>query len=425
MSLGAIAAVLLARLVDLAARPGRSPAMGVAYHALILVTVLVLSGVPATLVPGLDAHGLQVAQVLVCPLACAVSSFWVRGWLRAEQRDRLMSGTLFGTALLLPVGAVAALALPQAQQLPAAAALSLLGSSVTLWLVVRAWLMGDRLAPFMALACALTVPAVGGLYAAAVQLDGAALWVDVIAGACCAAANGVAGYALWRRDQQHWMMREAAGAGPVHVDPVTRLHSGIGLVRKLVGAERRRRRTGRDGAVLALMVFGLDKLAGQVGTAGVNEFMITLASRIQRQVGVVNPVGRYYDNCFVTLVETIQSPAWLRTLGLRVASAARKPIEVRSLSGERVEVRAEIGVGVVHLPPGAGAVEQVLHDAQDMALAARAMRSRAAIRDPASGKAVPVEQAQLGPRRQRHGRPAEAPEATRAGRLVGRLRPGA
>jgi GGDEF domain-containing protein len=190
---------------------------------------------------------------------------------------------------------------------------------------------------------------------------------------------------------------------------VTKLYSGIGLVQKLIKAQRRRRRTRRDGAVLAIMVFDVDRIAAQAGSAGVNEMFIRMAGRIQRQVGVINPVGRYYDSCFVSLVETIQSPAWLRTLGLRVASSLRRPIEVMATSGQRMELKADVGVGVVHLTQGSAAVEDILHDAQRMAQAARGMRSRAAILDPASGEVVPVEHASLGPRR--HGHPGMIPHA--------------
>jgi hypothetical protein len=84
-------------------------------------------------------------------------------------------------------------------------------------------------------------------------------------------------------------------------------------------------------------------------------------------------------------------------------------MELTSSSGDRVEIRADVGVGVVHLLPGPAAVEDILHDAQRMAEAARAMPSRAAIRDPATGRAVPVEQAELGGRwRRRTRRPASA-----------------
>src|SRR5947207_10647222 len=127
------------------------------------------------------------------------------------------------------------------------------------------------------------------------------------------------------------------------------------------------------------MVFDVDRLTSQLGTAGVNEVFIALANRLQRQVGVVNPVGRYWDRCFVSLVETIHSPSWLRTLGLRVATSLRRPVTVSNADGYRVEVQAEIGVGVVHVASQHEAVEDILHDAQRLAEAAREMRSRAAI----------------------------------------------
>ena len=159
--------------------------------------------------------------------------------------------------------------------------------------------------------------------------------------------------------------------------------------------------------MLAILVFDVDRLAAQVGTGGVNELFIAIGSRIQRQVGVVNPVGRYWEHCFVALVETIHSPGWLRTLGLRVSTSLRQPIEVAGQDGRRMQVQADIGVGVVHLPPGDVEVEDILHDAQRMAEAARRMRSRAAIMDPATGEVVPVEEANLGPRRHRHPHPAQ------------------
>jgi hypothetical protein len=70
-------------------------------------------------------------------------------------------------------------------------------------------------------------------------------------------------------------------------------------------------------------------------------------------------------------------------------------------------VQADIGVGVVRLAPGWVELEDVLDDAQRLARAARAMRSRAAMRDPPTAAVVPVEQASL-PRR-------AAPRALRDG----------
>jgi len=80
-------------------------------------------------------------------------------------------------------------------------------------------------------------------------------------------------------------------------------------------------------------------------------------------------------------------------------------------------------VGVVHLTSEPADVEDILHDAQRMAEAARGMRSRAAMLDPHTGELVPVEHANLGPRR--HGHPGMVPHArpttpTTPARPVGR-----
>lgn len=407
MALGAIAAVGVARLADLLVRPSEAQVRAVAFHATVFLVVLVLSGVLGHLAQS-AAERLHVLQVLAGPLGVGLANFWIRGWLSAHQRDRLMSIGLRVAALLLPLGGVGAvLLLPRELQLPAAAGLSLVGSSMTLWLTFRGWLMGDRLALVMAIGCLLTLPAIGGMYALAMNLsDIGPAWQAVFA-LCAALSNGLAGFVLWRRDRHEWKARRNENA-ELPIDPVTKLLGGKELVRKLIVAQRRRRRTRRDGAVLAILIFDLDRISAQVGSAGVHEMLITIGGRIQRQVGVVNPVGRYWERCFVTLVEAIHSPAWLRTLGLRVATSLRQPVEVAGLDGQRVKIRLDIGVGVVHLVPGPLEVEDVLHDAEQMAEAARGMRSRAAIMDPTTGKVVPVEVANLGPRRHRHGAAAHA-----------------
>ncbi|MEP6824436.1 MAG: diguanylate cyclase [Ramlibacter sp.] len=398
MALGAIAAVGLARLANLALRPSVSQALGVAYHATVFTVVLLLCGILTGLQPALDPRTTHVMQVLAGPLVVALANFWLRGWLSAPSRDRITSFALYGSALVLPVMALACLALPQAQQLPAAGAVALLGSILTVWLTVRAWLMGDSLALGMTAGCTFTLPTMAGLYAIAMHLPAMGLAMQAIIAASAACGNAVVGLVLWQRDRQGWQARQADSPALLF-DPVTRLHSGSSLVRKLILAQRRRSRTRREGAVIAAMVFDVDAVTVQIGTGGVNEMFIAIANRIQRQVGVVNPVGRYYDRCFICLVETIQSPASLRTLGLRVASSLRRPIEVNTAHGDRVQVRVDIGVGVVHLPHGHAQIEDILHDAQRMAEAGRAMRSGAAILDSATGEVVPVEKANLGPRR--------------------------
>jgi GGDEF domain-containing protein len=406
MALGAIAAVAMARFADLVARPSLSQVQGVAYHVVVFLFVLLECGL-ASQVSTPNPRLVQPAQVLAGPICVGLSNFWIRGWLSAAQRDRVMSGVLRGSALLLPIAGLACLALPKGQQLPAAAALSLLGAVVTAWLSTRAWLLGDRLAPVMATGCLLTLPAIAGLYAVAMNLN-MSVAITAFLALCTVLCNGFTGFALWQRDRHEWKnWRNDAVAS--QFDPVTKLHSGVSLVQKLIKAQKRRRHIRREGAVIAVMVFDVELLQKQLGTAAVNEVFIALANRMQRQVGVVNPVGRYWDRCFVSLVETIHSPAWLRTLGLRVSTNLQRPISVTGLNSQKYDVRADIGVGVVHIASQHEAVEDILHDAQRLAEAAREMRSRAAILDPASGEVVPVEQANLGPKR--HGHAGKMPHA--------------
>lgn len=414
LALGAIAAVALGRLVDLAVRPTVSRAHSAAFHFTVLVFVAVLSGLPDLLDPFPDPEVLEAAQVMAGPMCVGLSAFWVGGWLNARHRERLMARALRLAAFVTPLAGLACFALPAPQQLPAAGALSLLAASLTLWVIWRASLMGDRLAAAMAFSCLLTLPAIAGLYATAMQLpDITAAWQAVFA-FCAALSNGLTGYVLWRRDQHDWRARHEDSSSDF--DPVTRLHTGIALGQRLVKAQLRRRRMKRDGAVLAVMVFNMDGVRAQAGARGVNEMSIALAGRIKRQVGVVNPVGRYYDRCYICLVESIDAPVWLRTLGLRVACSLRRPMEIGTGDGQRLEIHPDIGVGIVHLTHFESNLDEVLHDAELMAEAARGMPSRTAMLDPATGHVVPVEEAQFAVRRGPHPIRAGASAGHRASR---------
>jgi GGDEF domain-containing protein len=394
LALGAIAAVAFGRALDLAARPGAAQLRALAFHLSVFLLVLVESGVLQQ-VARPSPERLRALQVVAGPLCVGLSNFWIHGWLAAAQRDRLMALALRCSAFALPLAGVAALTLPPDVQLPAAAALSLLGSALTCWLTFRAWTIGDRMALLMAAGCLLTLPAIAGLYALAMRL---AHWGPALHAAVALAVvgcNALTGHVLWRRARHAWHTREADG--PPSLDPVTKVHSSTALVHALLAAQKRRRRTGREGALLAITVFEPERIAAVAGNAALNEVWMALAARIQRQIGLVNPVGRYWDRCFVGVVETIPAQPWLRTLGLRLAARLRRPVHVCGRGGETMQVRVDFGVGVVHLGRRPAEAEDVLDAAQRLAEAARQMRSRVALADPLTGEAVPAEEARFHP----------------------------
>lgn len=198
---------------------------------------------------------------------------------------------------------------------------------------------------------------------------------------------------LWLRNHQDLQIRHS---GQSRRDPATQLYSSVVIVKKIIRAQRRLARTRGDGALMAVLVFEPERLLAQVGQHGLNEVYAQLARRMQRHTGVVNPAGRYYDRCFVVLIESLHSPDWIRTLGLRVASSLRRPMDVVGLSGEHIKLGVDMGVGMVHLTGAGKDVAQALHEAEAMASAARGIRSRAALLDELSGQPVPVEHAELG-----------------------------
>src|SRR5690606_32154922 len=132
------------------------------------------------------------------------------------------------------------------------AGLALAGSALTCWLSFRAWIIGDRLALLMATGCLLTLPAIAGLYAIAMRVGPWGWGAQAAIALCAALSNGLTGAVLRRRERHEWRTRER-GSVPA-VDPVTHVHSSAALVHRLVASQKRRRRTGCEGALVAVTV---------------------------------------------------------------------------------------------------------------------------------------------------------------------------
>jgi GGDEF domain-containing protein len=392
---GAISLVVLLSAGDFLIRHHVAALHGALYNISCLVFVVTLSGLAQSLLPRPYVQEVKLAQVLVGPLSVCLGDLWLRAWLGARYRDRLMNLCLLvgGTAVPLLVIASVWLLKPSSQ-LPFAAGLVMLNMVIVVWMCIRAWLLGDGLASGMTFGTVLMFTSTGGLYAIALGAP-VPLFMQALIATASALTVTVVALMLWQRQQRRMRVEQEVHS---QYDHVTKLPSGVPLVRHLIRAQKRRKLTRREGAVIAVMVFEPDRIRSQSGTAGLNEAYLHIAQRLQHQVGVVNTVGRYWDRCFIALMESIHSPDALRTVGLRVATSLRRPMNVTAADGSQVQVRLDIGVGVLRLSREAEDVEDLLADAQHLAEAARAMASRAATRDPATGDAVAVEDAQLGRR---------------------------
>lgn len=407
---GSIGLVVLLSAADAAFSRSRASVQSLIYLSACWLFFTLLSGLPAALLPAGGAPWLHTAQVLMGPLCAGLGTYGAGHWLSASRRDRLTDIGFRSASALCLVGGPLCLMLPVGIQLTASAVLTVLSLSVTVWLTVRATQQGDRLAWGLAAGCLLTLPLQLGLYRMALYASRPSLLLQSGVALLGLLSVSVIGVVLWLRNHQDLQIRHDRRS---RRDPATQLYDSVAIVQKVIRAQRRLARTRRDGALMAVRIFEPEQLLSLVGQHGLNEVYSQLARRMQRHTGVVNPAGRYYDRCFVVLIESLHSPGWIRTMGLRVASSLRRPLEVISLSGERIKVSADIAVGMVHLSGAGKDIDQLLHEAQDMATAARGMRSRAALLDEISRQAVPVENAELGaswhamrPARSRHVRPA-------------------
>lgn len=394
-SVGAAALVVLLALADCAYTRTRASLQTLAYLAgsfLFLALLSGLFGAASAALWSIPAAPIRTAQVLIGPVCAVMGSWWISQWLSAHKRDRFGKNTLLAATVIGLVGGVLCLFLNPDWALMASAGLAMANISVALLICVRAAQSGDKLAWGLALGCALALPTQIGLYSLALGSVGMPLLVQAAVAFIGLLSMVITARMLWLRNHHS---RQITGDDASQHDPITRLYSSVALVRKIIAAQERRLRTRRDGALMAVVLFEPERLIKQVGQFGINDIYIQLARRMQRHTGVVNPAGRYYDRCFVVLIESLQSPRWIRTLGLRMASSLRQPLDVTSLTGERIQITADIAVGVVHLSSKSEDVDQLLHEVQRVAEAARGMRSRAALLDPDSGLAVPVENADL------------------------------
>lgn len=404
---GSIGLVVLLGAADAFISRSRASVQSLVYLTACWLFFTLLSGLPAAMLPSPDVSWLHTAQVLIGPLCGGLGTYGAGQWLSAARRDRLTDLSFRSVSTLCLAGGPLCLLLAPGWQLPASAALAVLALSVTLWLAVRAAQQGDRLAWGLAAGCLLTLPLQLGLYWLVLSTSRPSVLLQSGMALLGLLSVLLIAVTLWLRNHQDLAIRDA---GQSRRDPTTQLYSSVVLVQKILRAQRRLARTRRDGAIMAVRVFEPERLLDQVGQHGLNEIYAQLARRMQRHTGVVNPAGRYYDRCFVVLIESLHSPGWIRTLGLRVASSLRRPLEISALNGERIRISADISVGMVHLTGAGRDVAQLLHEAEEMAAAARGMRSRAALLDEITRQAVPVENAQLGVswHAMRSGRPRQA-----------------
>ena len=397
--------------VGTAARAATQRSRGSAKLGLFLVAwgalVLVMSGLPELVWRDLPADIVLAVKAGFGPLVEAIALSLLGVWLGVRRRDRLAHWTVTAGASLLALCGMALLVGPfvvpgvlPVEWLQASAAVDAVGVVLAALACTRAARIGDSLAWGMLGACGLLAVAVAGMHVHV-------LAPDVVGHAAqCVVAATASGYMMavtWlvnlRLEQNRRLANELRSSDGR--DPLTKLPQGAALLDLTADALKRSVRLKRECAIIAVSVPNLYDLNGEAGYDIDHDVAVLLSARIQSVVGVHDDVGIYHPSCFVVAVPAVQSARTMRAIGLRLASKMRQPFPVRTVSGESLTFRPEVGVGVVRIASSISDASLTLEDAEALAGIARNYRSRAAIREISEKAPSPLDAYKFPPPRER------------------------
>jgi GGDEF domain-containing protein len=345
--------------------------------------------------------------------SAAYAAMGLRNFLRAEQRDAVVDRGLLCVSLLGALLLLSQLWPDQRQALEWVAIGATAAALIAFWLALRAWLLGDRFAMPMSLACAAMVFAVMGLYGLALGAVKDSLWLQLAAAICAALYVVLVCHTMKRRFSGHRRMSRALAASR-EKDLLTQLWTGAAFIGKVDEAISRARRNRKELAVICVEIYNAGTLRQELGHNGLEQVIYGMATRIRQQSGGASSVGRYSDTSFVVVLDSVKHPSYLRTTGLRLASSVRRPYMLNAFSSDPREFKADVGVGIARVAAGRQArrrqvntthagefdsfslAQDVLHESAEVAMAARKFSSRAGIVDSYSRTAIALELAELG-----------------------------
>jgi diguanylate cyclase (GGDEF)-like protein len=373
------------------------------------------SGLLAVFLPQLSPYALNVLVLVSGPIAAAASSLGLIEFLRTHQRDAIVQRGMWAV-LLISASSVLSVFWPNYTQALETVALVISACAlVAFWLVLRAALLGDRFAWPMAIACVAMLVAVMALYGVALRAIDKNLELQALGSAAAATYLVGCAVAVWRRNTEFLRMRKALSMHR-EKDLLTQLWTGAALVKRVDKTIARARRNRKETAIICVQIFNSHQLRQEMGNNAVEQVVFSLAARIRQSVGSSTEVGRYDDSSFVVIIESVEKSSLLRSLGLRIASAVRKPFILNPYSTSPRDFQADVGIGIARLPAGKdvrtanrstvgadtsfgfdsmGLAQEAMHEASELAKKARAFNSRAAIMDAYSRKTVPLENADL------------------------------
>ncbi len=347
-----------------------------AYQQLVWLAIcflmnICINGFVKNVSPALSDTAFQTLRVAAGPFGTAISLLGLRNWLDLRRRHRRMSTSLVAMAIASMVAGLACFTMDADRQFATsgwiALATGLGAAGVCMW----AGLLGDRLSWLMAFASVILMAATGIEYGLATQsvagTEGHGL--QVISAFTIVVGMLMISALIWLRSHNEYesLRRNITST---EYDPTTQLYNGKTLIQKIGHAQARLKLRAEQGMILAVVVTGLDALTAQIGSGGVHELLMRAGARVRKDAGLINPVGRYFDACFVVLIETMNDREDIHRLVNTLQQSFRQPMDIRGLHGETQSVTLQVGIGLARLSHQSD-ISSVLQRAENAALASR------------------------------------------------------
>lgn len=344
---GAFAMLILGSVFVASYHRTVSSTQHVIWLAVCCLTSLSINGVLPGTVLGMRETDLHLLKIVSGPACVALSALWVRSWLGVRHRSRAIDLSLITVAVGCILLGGACLLLPVTLQFTASTGITLLGILALALLCLGAGYLGDQLAWLMASVAIVLLVVLGFKYALALgALQG--LWVHVFVACGSIMSMMTASLLLWNRSHKEFQLTRNDRLSSQH-DLMTGLDNGMTIVKKILEAQKRLKLRSAEGTVLAVMVLNLEALSLQVGLPGVQELLFRAAARVRRTSGLINPVGRYFDRCFIVVLETVRTPADAADMAAALKYSLTRPMEIQGLHGEMQSLTLEVSVGSVRL----------------------------------------------------------------------------
>lgn len=316
--------------------------------------------------PAISDQAFHTLRVLVGPVGVAISIAWLGSWLDLKRRHGRMHQCLTAIAILSVAAGLLCFLLESGRQFAVSGWVALAAGLATVGICMWAGMLGDKLSWLMAGAGTVLITATGIEYGLATQtLEGHTL--RIISATAIVGGAFMVSTLLWVRSHKEYESL-LSNMVSTEYDPATRLYNGKTLIQKISHAQNRLKVRAQLGALMAVVVTDLDQLTSHVGSGGVHELLIRAGARVSREAGLINPVGRYFDACFMVLMETVNESAEIDRLAHAIQRSFSRPMDIRGSHGEPQSVTLRVGVGVARLSYQSD-ISSVLHRAEDAALA--------------------------------------------------------